>query len=203
MPQGVAMSDGGTFDEILRRIRAGDDQAAAELVRRYEPVIRVAVRTRLGDPRLRRLVDSMDLCQSVLASFFVRAAAGQFDLKQPQQLVRLLVTLARNKVAYQARRQRAGNRDLRRDVPLDAGDWDVAGPEPSPSRVASGRELLAEFRRRLSAEERRLADLRAEGHEWAEIAAALGGTAPARRMQLSRALDRVTREMGLEGPGDE
>jgi RNA polymerase sigma-70 factor (ECF subfamily) len=144
----------------------------------------------------------MDLCQSVLKSFFARAAAGQYDLERPDQLVRLLVGIARNKVAHQARRQRAGNRDLRRDVPLAAGDWDLAGVGPSPSRIVSGRELLAEFRRRLSAEERRLADLRAEGRGWDEIAAELGGTAQARRKQLARALDRVAHELGLEGPGD-
>lgn len=116
--------------------------------------------------------------------------------------MRLLVAIARNKVARQARRQRAGNRDLRRDVALDAGDWDVTGAEASPSRVTSGRELLVEFRRRLSEEERRLADLRAEGRGWAEIATELGGTAQARRKQLARALDRVARELGLEGPSD-
>ena len=148
------MSNSGTFAEFVGRIRAGDERAAADLVGRYAPVIRVAVRTRLGDRRLRRVLDTMDICQSVLKSFFARAAAGQYDLEQPGQLVRLLVAIARNKVALQARRQRAGNRDLRRDVPLAAGDWDVAGVGPSPSRVASGRELLAEFRRRLSAEER-------------------------------------------------
>jgi len=197
------MINGGTFADFVGRIRAGDEQAAADLVRRYEPIIRVVVRTRLGDRRLRRILDSMDICQSVLASFFVRAAAGQYDLEQPERLVGLLVTLARNKVALQARRQRAGNRDLRRDVPLNAGEWDMAGAGPSPSRVASGRELLVEFRRRLSVEERHLADLRAEGRGWAEIGAELGGTAQARRMQLARALDRVAREMGLEGPGDE
>src|SRR5262245_24159122 len=196
------MLNGGTFAEFVGRIRDGDEQAAADLVGRYEPASRLEVRARLGDRRLRRVLDSMDLCQSVLASFFARAAAGRYDLERPDQLVRLLVTIARNKVARQARRQRAGNRDLRRDVPLAAGDWDLAGAGPSPSRVASGHELLAEFRRRLSAEERRLADLRAEGRGWAEIAAELGGSAQARRMQLARALDRVARELGLEGPGD-
>src|SRR5262249_16673889 len=109
---------------------------------------------------------------------------------------------ARNKVACQARRQRAGNRDLRRDVPLAAGEWDVAASEPSPSRVASGRELLAEFRRRLSAEERHLADLRALGRDWSESAAERGGTAEAGRKQLARALDRAAGELGLEGPGN-
>src|SRR5262249_30860889 len=153
--RGVTMSDSGTFAEVVGRIRAGDEQAATDLVGRYEPVIRVAVRARLGDRRLRRVLDSMDLCQSVLKSFFARAAAGQYDLERPDQLARLLVSIARNKVAFQARRQRAGNRDLRRDVPLAAGDWDVAGAGPSPSRVASGRELLAQVRRRLPAARRR------------------------------------------------
>src|SRR6516165_10749310 len=145
------MLNGGSFAEFVGRVRAGDEQAAADLVGRYAPAIRLEVRARLGDRRLRRVLDSMDLCQSVLKSFFARAAAGQYDLGRPDQLVRLLVSIARNKVACQARRQRAGTRDLRRDVPLAAGEWDVAGAGPSPSRVASGRELVAEFRRRLSA----------------------------------------------------
>ena len=82
------MADDNTFADFLRRVRAGDEQAAAELVSRYESAVRVEVRMRLADSRLRRVLDSMDLCQSVLASFFVRAAAGQYDLERPEQLVR-------------------------------------------------------------------------------------------------------------------
>jgi RNA polymerase sigma-70 factor (ECF subfamily) len=145
----------------------------------------------------------MDVCQSVLASFFVRAAAGQYDLERPEQLVQLLVAIARNKVAHQARRHRAGNRDLRRNAALDAGAGELVGAEPSPSRVASGRDLHAEVRRRLTPEELRVADLRAEGREWAEIAATLGGTVEARRKQLARALDRVTSQLDLGGRDDD
>jgi DNA-directed RNA polymerase specialized sigma24 family protein len=155
---------------------------AAELARKYEPVIRMEVRLRLGDPRLQRLVDTMDICQSVLASFFVRAASGEYDLDEPRQLTGLLVVMARNKVAHQARRQRA----RRRDVAPGPDGWDFTDPDPGPSRVVAGRELLDEFRARLTVEERRLADLRAEGREWAEIAAELGGTAGARRKQFAR-----------------
>jgi RNA polymerase sigma factor (sigma-70 family) len=196
------MSDDNTFADFLLRIRAGDEQAAAELVRRYESAVRVEVRMRLADSRLRRVFDSMDVCQSVLASFFVRAAAGQYDLERPEQLVRLLVTIARNKVAYQARRQQAQRRDQRRNVAVDQEGREPAGAEPSPSRVVSGRELLAELRRRLTPQELRVADLRAEGRQWAEIAATLGGTAQARRRQLARALDRVAAQVDLEGRGD-
>jgi RNA polymerase sigma-70 factor (ECF subfamily) len=63
--------------------------------------------------------------------------------------------------------------------------------------MAAGRELLEELRHRLSEEERALVDLRAEGYEWPEIAARLGGTPQARRKQFTRAIDRV--EQQLEG----
>ena len=55
-----------------------------------------SLRCRLA--RLRRVLDSVDVCQSVLANFFVRVAAGQFDLDQPEQLLRLLATMARNRI---------------------------------------------------------------------------------------------------------
>jgi hypothetical protein len=41
------------FRELIRRVRAGDQDAAAELVRQYEPTIRRVVRVRLTDTRLR------------------------------------------------------------------------------------------------------------------------------------------------------
>jgi len=189
------------FHEFIRRIRAGDEQAAVDLVRRYEPAIRTEIRMRLCDPRLYRTLDSMDICQSVLSSFFARAALGQYDLDRPDQLLRLLVAIARKKVALQARRQRAQRRDHRRNVSLDRAE-PVMAPDPSPSRFAAGKELLHEIRSRLSEEERRLADMRGEGREWSEIAAEVGGTSQSRRKQLARAVGRVAHELGLEGSDD-
>jgi DNA-directed RNA polymerase specialized sigma24 family protein len=90
--------DETSFFEFIKRVRAGDEQAATELVRQYETEIRREVRLRLRDGRLRRDFDSVDICQSVLASFFVRAVLGQYELEQPQQLIKLLVTMTRNKL---------------------------------------------------------------------------------------------------------
>src|SRR4051794_37199199 len=108
------MSTPQDFRELIVRVRAGDEQAAAELVSLYEPLIRREVRLRLEDRRLTRAFDSVDLCQSVLASFFVRAAAGQYDLDEPGQLAGLLVKMARNKLASHARHQNRQRRDQRR-----------------------------------------------------------------------------------------
>jgi hypothetical protein len=51
-----------TFAGFIRRSRAGDEQAARELVERYEPVIRREVKMRLRDPRLYRRLDWTDIC---------------------------------------------------------------------------------------------------------------------------------------------
>src|SRR5262249_38695152 len=161
---------------------------------RYEPEIRRAIRVKLTDPRLRRVLDSVDVCQSVLGNFFVRAAAGQFELDNPRQLLGLLVTMARNKVLDHARRQQADRRDQRRVEAGAAGELEqVADGTPGPGSIVAGRELLEEVRRRLSDEERELAELRAQGCDWAAIAAERGGSAEALRKKLARALNRVAR----------
>jgi len=188
------------YAEFIGRIRQGDERAAEELVRRYEPEIRLEVRgwLRLRNPALRRVFDSMDICQSVLASFFARAAVGAFDLGEPQQLIRLLVGMARKKVAQQARHHQRQRRDVRRVGEGSLEIENAAGPVQTPSRLASGRELLEKFRELLSDEERQIVDLRAQGSDWAAVAAELGGTPEARRKQLARAVTRAENDLGLD-----
>jgi RNA polymerase sigma-70 factor (ECF subfamily) len=192
------MATGESFGEAIRRIRAGDEEAAAELVRRYEPLIRREVRMKLEDRRLSRVFDSMDICQSVLASFFVRAAAGEYDLEKPERLVGLLVKMARNKLAGAARRQYRQRRDARRQGGGDEALAGVAGAEPTPSQQVGNAELLQKLRQQLSPEERELAELRGLGLSWDEIAQRLGGKAQARRVQLARAIERAAKELRLD-----
>jgi RNA polymerase sigma-70 factor (ECF subfamily) len=168
-----------------------------ELVQQYEPLIRIEVRRRLNDPYLNRLFDSTDVCQSVLASFFVRAAAGQYELQAPEDLLKLLLTMARKKVASQARKQQTLARDSRRSVE-NPGNVEALDRGPLPDRLVAGQDLLARFFGLLTADERRLAESRAAGLSWPEIAAAMGGQPQARRRQLVRALDRAAQELGLE-----
>jgi len=189
-----------TFQDLIRRVRAGDDEAAEELVRQYEPEIRREIRVRLTDPGLRRVVDSMDICQSVLGNFFARAALGQFELEEPRQLLKLLVTMARNRLTDWARQQQAERRDQRREVSLDAemkAGSEPVSSDPSPSQVVAGRELLEQVRARLSDDERRIADQRAAGLDWRQIAAERGESGEALRKRLARALDRIAGELGL------
>jgi RNA polymerase sigma-70 factor (ECF subfamily) len=196
------MADELSFRELIVRVRRGDEQAAADLVRRYEPAIRRAVRFRLTDPRLRRTCDSMDVCQSVLLSFFVRAASGQYELDTPEQLLRLLTTMARNKLLNQARQHQAARRDVRLES-ADVADHEVEETAPGPSQQVEARELLQEVHRRLAPDELRLVELRNQGHDWNAIARTVGGNAAALRQKLHRALARLSHQFGLEGGDDE
>jgi RNA polymerase sigma factor (sigma-70 family) len=185
---------------LLERLRVGDEAAAEEIVCTYGPAIRIAIRTRLTDPTLRRQCDSEDVCQSVMASFLARAACGELAPADSGGMLRLLVRMAVRKVGRRARGLRRLRRDARREVA--SGDeylLHVAGEEPTPERIVAGRELLDAVRNGLSADERRLADLRADGLSWSEVAAQAGGTAEGRRKQLRRALDVVLCGLGVEG----
>ena len=66
---------------------------------------------------------------------------------------------------------------------------------PAPSRHSENWRLS-------DSAERQLIELRNAGRDWASIAAELGGTAVALRQQLSRAISRVSAELGLEGDDD-
>lgn len=99
--------EGDSFADFFGRVQSGDESAAAELFRRYEPAVRMEIRLRLTDPKLRRLLDTGEICQSVVGSFLARAASGAIELDTPQELMSVLRTLARNKVALGAQRHQS------------------------------------------------------------------------------------------------
>ena len=72
-----------------------------------------------------------------------------------------------------------------------------------PSEQASAREILEKVRDRLDEQERYLAEQRELGRGWKELADELGGTDVALRKKLTRALDRVMAELGLDEEGDD
>src|SRR5262245_62506311 len=135
------------FVAYVARLREGDQKALGELISRYAPVIKLEARMRLRSPHLRAVLDSMDICQSVLKSFFLRAAAGQFDIDRPEDLRKLLVQMACNKSLEAARREYAQRRDARRSVTLGDEAHQVAGGD-DPGSEAEGEELVLRARQR-------------------------------------------------------
>jgi len=173
---------------LLARVRQGDEEAALQLVRRYESAIRVAVRTHLSDPRLRRQFDSMDVCQSVLRSFFFHMSGGGYDLHTPAQLLALLTRMAQNKLGTRARDQFRQRRDVRRLSQVAVEDVDVASHEPDPTRRIEDQDLVDRALEMMSPEIRAIAVRRMDGELWPKIACAMGGTPDGRRKQFERAM---------------
>ncbi|MBS0210283.1 MAG: RNA polymerase subunit sigma-24 [Planctomycetes bacterium] len=192
------MSEQHSFAELLAKVRAGDQAAAGELVRRYEPAIRRFIRARLTDQQLRRTLDTMDICQSVMGGFFARLAVGQFDLESPDQLIKLLATIASNKLNEKVRREQAIKRGGPNGHLASIDEQTLPGNLATPSRIVAGRELLDRFRAMLTDEERYLFDTRSAGRSWGELAVELGTTADALRMRWSRVVDRAAVELNWD-----
>ena len=186
-----------SFTELIERVRSGDEQAASQLVEEFEPTIRRELRFRLRDSRARLELDSMDISQSVLSNFFVRVVTCQYDLKEHGDLVKLLVTMTRNKIAEKLRSEHRQRRDSRRTV-SGVENMPLPSSDPTPSRLLACKELLQLVRQNLSGEERRLVDLRCQGLSWEEIANSLGGSAGARRKQMTRAIDEIVHKLRLD-----
>jgi DNA-directed RNA polymerase specialized sigma24 family protein len=200
-PRGTFVADEWTFDELIRAVRAGDEGAAAELVRRYEPEMTRAVRAPMQRLRLHRVLDPADITQTVLARFFYHAAAGDFELDEPLQVQKLLLTMARKQVISEARRYLATRRDTRR---LDESFSErklnsIEDRNPCPSMVAAVNELLGEMYRLFTPQERYIADQRSQGRNWQDLAAEVGGSPEGLRKRFERALDRVARQLGVDG----
>lgn len=189
----------GSFHELVCRVQQGDESAALELFRRYEPHIRQVARSELNHPSARRQLDSMDICQSVMAGFFARMALSAFDLQSPQDLIKLLAVMTRNRALHHIKRQKALRRDVRRLAGDDVGKYSPIQPGPNPPEIAANKELLELVRSRLSVDERRLADWRGAGRSWQEIASELGEKPDATRARLTRALDRVCADLKIDG----
>lgn len=187
--------EGNAFAELLEKARAGDGEAARQLAERYEPKIRVVARALMSAP-MRPYLDSVDVVQSVHKSLLAGLKGGRFDLSTPENLIALAVTVVRRKVARQWRHLRKQQRLSRGDV---AGGPDapaermaaVPGAEQDPARGAELRDAAHRLMSALDETERRMLELRSQGHSTEEIAAELGLNPVALRVRLSRLRKRL------------
>jgi RNA polymerase sigma-70 factor (ECF subfamily) len=185
------------FIELIRLVESGSEEAATDLINQYGPSLRRIARVRLHGSEIRRVLDSQDIYQSVMAIFFQRVQTGTFELETPEDLIRLVSTMIRNRVTDKVRRHHAQRRDLRRNLSVEDESIAVVDMEDSPSVLVSRQELIMRFRELLTEQERLLLDERARGYTWQELAERLSATPDQLRKQLSRALEKVARKLDL------
>ncbi len=188
--------------DLIPRIRSGDKDASAELVRRFEPFIQRVVRLRMGQPghrgALGREAGSSDICQSVFRSLLRGLMEHRYQLDHPGDLERLLQVMVRFNVATKARRSSVRRRQLVEDFE-QAGWIDSA---PRPDQEVAEQNLLDAIQERFSEEELELVTLWLDDIPLADIGQRIGCTPDAVRMRLKRAFARVRNEMTTEKSTD-
>lgn len=96
---------------LMRRFQAGEQDAATALFRRYaERIENLARRNMASELGVR--FDADDVVQSVFRTFFRRVQSGYYDLPDGEELWRLLLVLALNKVRALAVHHRALKRSV-------------------------------------------------------------------------------------------
>jgi len=194
-------NDDGEIAQFLARIQAGDEEAARELLTRYEAEVRLVVRRQL--PRLlRSRFDSLDFLQSVWGSFFRKVRNGPAEFEDSRHLVAFLARAAKNKVIDEYRRAASRKQDMHREEPL----W-VDGNRPkelpsevdSPSELAQAREVYGRLRDLVPEERRSIVELKVQGLSSKDIGLRLGISERTVQRVLEDLRKRMEAELELEG----
>ena len=168
-----------TSQELLERIRNGDDLAVAELLNRYTDRLIALARTRLSKKMARRL-DPEDIVQSACRSFFRNAREGLCEVRDSDDLWRLLAAITVHKAVRQVRRQTAAKRAISAEESTGAGGiMQVVSPEalahdPLPDDAALLVEETELMMGCLSSLHRRILQLCLQGHDVDEVAEQAG-----------------------------
>lgn len=157
---------------LIRRLRAGSDDAATQLYLRYAERLMQLSRQQVAKDLAPRL-DADDIVQSVFRTFFRRVRSGNYDVPDGEELWKLFLVIGLNKIRSAATYHRAA----KRDVGITSGGDDSIAQSAGESSEESLQLLKMTIDEVLSSQPeavRQMIQLRIEGYEVAEIATRSG-----------------------------
>lgn len=190
--------------DLLARWRQGDEDAAVALFRRYAGRLVALARSRVN-PKLAHRIDPEDVVQSVYRTFFADAREGRFALERGGDLWCLLVQMTLHKVHHQVARLTAQKRAAGREQTFGSEDslagLGAAAGAPSPLEAVILADELEHVLAGLEPLHRRIFELRLQGYNLDEIAAATERS----QRTVCRVLDRIKEHLrawanGATGP---
>ncbi len=136
---------------------------------RYADRLITLARSRLSKKLARRL-DPEDIVQSACRSFFENAQAGHYDVRDSDDLWRLLAAITVHKSLRQVKRHSAAKRAVGEESAGRCGILQIVAPEafsrdPGPSEAATLLEETKAMMRGLSPLHRRIVELSLQGHD--------------------------------------
>lgn len=172
-----------TDASLLVRFQTGESNAATELYKRYADRLLNLASARLT-PDLKRRLDPEDIVQSVFRTFFRRAALGQYEVPNGEDIWKLFLVIGLNKIRKVAIHHHAAKRDLRMTTGGEVAEQ--AGCDDGDIALTALRMTIDELLAPLPRSYREIVELRIEQHEVAEIAA--------RTNRSKRSVERILRE---------
>ena len=159
-----------TDRSLLRAISGGSDEAAAKLYRRYAKRLRALAKAQSSHDLARR-EDVDDIVQSVFGSFFRAACQGLYDIPAGEDLWKLFVVIAMNKIRAKGNYHRAAKRDVRVTIGSEALD-EAFTLTSDDEALASLQMTVREALEQLPPITREIALLRMQGNDIGQIAQA-------------------------------
>lgn len=155
---------------LLHRFQRGQADASTQLYLRYARRLH-ALAVKQSSPDLAQRLDPEDIVQSVFRTFFRRAAEGHYDVPDGEEIWKLLLVIALNKVRTAGEYHRAAKRDVRMTASGSSYERAVekeSGQDETAYLIL--RMVVDQALEGLPALHRRMIELRIEGYEVGEIA---------------------------------
>ncbi len=155
---------------LMRYVRCGSQDAATKLYFRYAERLRALAKARCS-PSLARRVDPEDIVQSVFHRFFQHARRGDYDVPAGEELWKLFLVIALNKIRKEEAFHRAAKRDVGSTFSCyDSDDSLPMRQKPDEANEAFLQMAVSEALERLPEAHQKVVQLRIDGYEVAEIA---------------------------------
>ena len=162
----------------------------------YGPHIRRRIRTRIRLMGLQSKVESVDVCQSVLAHLVRRERLDA--VLQAESPMNYLAKSMENKIVEILRRFRSKGRDVTRENAQPLENEIGPGGGSSPSSIIARQELYDVMLDTLGEQERRICEMRSQGLAFNEIGERLSISSDAVRMSYNRALKKLKERFGSQ-----
>lgn len=171
VPESRVSPGGGDSDRsLLRRFQGGQSDASTQLYLRYAERLHALARSQ-SSADLARRVDPEEIVQSVFRTFFRRAAQGHYAVPDGEEIWKLLLVIALNKVRAAGAYHRAAKRDVRMTARGEAFDRAIeSAPGRDESALSVLRMVIEELLDGMPEQHRQMIELRIEGYEVSEIA---------------------------------
>ncbi len=190
-----AMGSDATFDEVMRRVRAGDGAAETALFQQYVRRL-IALAARQFDESLRDRADVELVVLSACKSFFLRNRREEFDIDDWGELWTVLAMITLRKCAKRRRHLRAARRDAGREVAWPDGDDDLSyllDRAPTPVDTAILTDTVATLFQAMTPDDRPIVERILLGYTAQEVAVQLGCSERTVRRVRQRAQRRLER----------